>query len=56
MKQALIFAALGYAVLQTVLLLAICAAAARPVPPFEAEVKRAPKVEERATERELELV
>jgi hypothetical protein len=53
-KHALIFAALGYAVLQTILL--IYAAAARLNPAFEPEVERSPKIEGRTSERELELV
>ena len=56
MKQALIFAALGYAVLQTILLLAICAAAARPTPKFEPDAKLQPKRKEQEIVRELELV
>jgi len=55
MKEALIFAGIGFAVLQTILLLAILAAAARPTPSFEPEVKRAPKEEPQA-EPELEWV
>jgi hypothetical protein len=55
MKEALIFAGIGFAVLQTVILLAILAAAARPTPRFEPEVRSAKK-EAPQPQRELELV
>jgi hypothetical protein len=56
MKTAMIFVGIGYAILQTILLLAILAAAARPTPRFEPEIKDSPKRSECEEERELELV
>jgi hypothetical protein len=56
MKEALIFTGIALVVFQTLLLLAIFAAAARPIPPFEAEVKSVSKTPLREEERELELV
>ena len=56
MKAVLIFVGVGYAILQTILLLAILAAAARPTPKFEPEIKDSPKLREFDEERELELV
>lgn len=60
MKEALIYAAIGYGVIQTILLFAICAAAARPTPAFEPEVaktrERHAAVRAEVDQRELELV
>ena len=56
MKTAIIFVGIGYAILQTVLLFAILAAAARPTPRFEPEIKDSPKQRQREEKRELELV
>jgi hypothetical protein len=53
-KQLLIYAGVGFAVFQVLLVMAVMAAAAKPTPKFEPEVqrkRRQPKVEE-----ELELV
>jgi len=56
MKEALILAGIGFAALQTIVLLAILAAAARPTPQFEPDLDSIAKPCERHEERELELV
>ena len=56
MKELLIYAGIGFAVIQTLLLLAVMAAAARPVPKFEPEFEEQFRPKPRKAERELELV
>lgn len=56
MKEVLIYAAAAFVVIQTLVLLAVLAAAAKPVPQFEPEVRRkekAPLPARRAEELEL---
>ena len=54
MKQLLIIAAAGFVALQTLLMFAIFAAAARPTPEFEPEAPKTAAIEEE--EENLELV
>ena len=56
MKELLIYAGIGFAVVQTLILLAVMAAAARPIPKFEPELEEKFQRRERKPERELELV
>jgi hypothetical protein len=56
MKEALIIAGIGFAVFQTILLLAILSAAARPIPRFEPEMKEWSATRELEEQREVELV
>ena len=58
MKELVIYAGLGFLVLQTLLLMAVMAAAARPTPRFEAEFEPEldSRFDESKREHELELV
>ena len=56
MKELLIYAGVGFAVIQTLILLAVMAAAARPIPKFQPEFEETIQPRERKPERELELV
>jgi hypothetical protein len=55
MKQFIIVAAAGFVVFQMLLVLAIMAAAARPIPQFEQEPRKTPDVQ-KEREEDLELV